>query len=291
MLLAEAAAGAISLAAARHKGAHLHTGKKLRGGGRRSGSRRRRSDRDLGLGGEHGNPVDGTHRTRPQQIKLSNQVADGDPDQARRRAVRREHLVRPLLRDLSERCRTTPASRSSTRLPDTPSVNGLNSALLNNNPNADNPQRLSPSQALTCDQNHSYTPEQSADDNGNMDKFVQDTDRRQLLTDRKPGLGSLRPERDRDGLLRRQHRHRAVESRPALHAERQLLRHAVRPLVAGRGQRDQRRHHRRRGRRAGRAARSSTARSTATSIRTSTSAPTARRRRADPARPAAPPPS
>ncbi len=60
--------------------------------------------------------------------------------------------------------------------PNTPSVNGLTSALLNNNPNEYNPQRLSPSQALTCDQNHSYTPEQSADDNGNMDKFVQDTD-------------------------------------------------------------------------------------------------------------------
>jgi phospholipase C len=60
-------------------------------------------------------------------------------------------------------------------LPNTPSVNGLNSTLLNNNPNADNPQRLSPSEAVTCDQNHSYTPEQSADDNGNMDKFVQNT--------------------------------------------------------------------------------------------------------------------
>jgi phospholipase C len=63
-----------------------------------------------------------------------------------------------------------------TPLPNTPSVNGLTPTLLNNNPNSSNPQRLSPSQALTCDQNHSYTPEESADDNGNMDKFDQFTD-------------------------------------------------------------------------------------------------------------------
>jgi len=59
--------------------------------------------------------------------------------------------------------------------PGTPSVNGLTPALLNNNPNLDNPQRLGPSQAVTCDQNHGYTAEQSAYDGGKMDKFVQDT--------------------------------------------------------------------------------------------------------------------
>jgi phospholipase C len=62
--------------------------------------------------------------------------------------------------------------------PDTPSVNGLGTALLNNNPNAANPQRLDPnvpSQVVTCDQNHAYKAEQSAFDHGLMDKFVQDT--------------------------------------------------------------------------------------------------------------------
>jgi phospholipase C len=58
---------------------------------------------------------------------------------------------------------------------DTPTVNGLNGALLTANPNENNPQRLGLDQALTCDQNHSYTPEQSAFDGGLMDKFVQDT--------------------------------------------------------------------------------------------------------------------
>src|SRR5579859_3802204 len=57
----------------------------------------------------------------------------------------------------------------------TPSVNGLSPALLNHNPNEDNPTRFTFSQALTCDQDHAYTAEQSAFDGGLMDKFVQDT--------------------------------------------------------------------------------------------------------------------
>jgi phospholipase C len=59
--------------------------------------------------------------------------------------------------------------------PNTPSVNGLNEFLLTQNPNLFNPQRLTHSQALTCDQNHDYTPEQQAFDHGLMDKFVQFT--------------------------------------------------------------------------------------------------------------------
>ena len=48
--------------------------------------------------------------------------------------------------------------------------------LLTNNPNTFNPTRLSHSQALTCDQNHGYTAEQQAVNNGKMDKFVQFTE-------------------------------------------------------------------------------------------------------------------
>jgi len=57
----------------------------------------------------------------------------------------------------------------------TPAVNGLSPELLTNNPNEDQPQRLTPSEALTCDQDHDYTPEQQAMDEGLMDQFVQDT--------------------------------------------------------------------------------------------------------------------
>jgi phospholipase C len=68
--------------------------------------------------------------------------------------------------------------------PGTPTVNGLYSKitksgpvgpLLSSNPNLFNPQRLTQSEALTSDQNHGYTPEQKAVDNGKMDMFVQDT--------------------------------------------------------------------------------------------------------------------
>ena len=62
-----------------------------------------------------------------------------------------------------------------TPLRGTPSVNGLTPALLNNNPNENQPTRLSFDQALTCDQGHDYTPEQQAMDGGLMDKFVQYT--------------------------------------------------------------------------------------------------------------------
>jgi phospholipase C len=57
----------------------------------------------------------------------------------------------------------------------TPSVNGLTSQLLTHNPNLYNPARLDRSQALTCDQDHGYTDEQKAYDNGKVDKFVQYT--------------------------------------------------------------------------------------------------------------------
>jgi phospholipase C len=58
----------------------------------------------------------------------------------------------------------------------TPKVNGLTPQLLTHNPNSFNPERLTPSEALTCDQNHSYQPEQQAADGGKMDEFVQYTE-------------------------------------------------------------------------------------------------------------------
>jgi phospholipase C len=56
--------------------------------------------------------------------------------------------------------------------PHTPRANNLLSGgLLDQNPNSVNPFRLDHSQAWTCDQNHSYTPEQKAFDHGLMDQF------------------------------------------------------------------------------------------------------------------------
>ncbi|HXN65007.1 MAG TPA: alkaline phosphatase family protein [Candidatus Acidoferrales bacterium] len=60
--------------------------------------------------------------------------------------------------------------------PNTPQPNNLLSGgLLDQNPNSVQPFRLDRTQALTCDQNHDYTPEQMAVDHGLMDKFPQST--------------------------------------------------------------------------------------------------------------------
>jgi phospholipase C len=68
--------------------------------------------------------------------------------------------------------------------PFTPPVNGLTFQLLNHNPNftnpangaaAANPFRLDRTQAHTSDQDHDYTPEQMAFDDGKMDLFPLDT--------------------------------------------------------------------------------------------------------------------
>jgi len=61
----------------------------------------------------------------------------------------------------------------------TPSINGLSGALMTKNPNlntanragAANPFRLDRSQAATSDQNHNYTPEQTAMHDGLMDMY------------------------------------------------------------------------------------------------------------------------
>lgn len=56
----------------------------------------------------------------------------------------------------------------------TPRVNNLLSGgLLDNNPNAANPFRIDRSNAVTCDQDHDYGPEQAAFHAGLMDQFVQ----------------------------------------------------------------------------------------------------------------------
>jgi phospholipase C len=72
---------------------------------------------------------------------------------------------------------TNPASEPQfTSLASTPRPNNLLSGgLLTENPNSVQPFRLDRSQAVTCDQNHSYTPEQLAFDLGAMDKFPENT--------------------------------------------------------------------------------------------------------------------
>src|SRR5579859_4627117 len=73
---------------------------------------------------------------------------------------------------------TGAAASSFTAAPNTPKdVNTLANAnlLAPNNPNSVQPSRLAPGQAVTCDQDHDYTPEQQAFNGGLMNKFVEYT--------------------------------------------------------------------------------------------------------------------
>ncbi|HZT28862.1 MAG TPA: alkaline phosphatase family protein [Bryobacteraceae bacterium] len=68
---------------------------------------------------------------------------------------------------------SNPSEPLFTAAPGTPPVNGLNGPLLTNNPNSAPPFRLSRAQAVTCDQDHGYSDEQKAFDNGLMNRFVE----------------------------------------------------------------------------------------------------------------------
>ncbi|HET8553162.1 MAG TPA: alkaline phosphatase family protein [Gammaproteobacteria bacterium] len=65
-----------------------------------------------------------------------------------------------------------PGEPSFHALPDTPTVNGLTPALIKHNPNAVAPFRLDRDRAVTCDQDHRYTPEQYAYHGGLVDRFL-----------------------------------------------------------------------------------------------------------------------
>src|SRR6478735_11536434 len=88
---------------------------------------------------------------------------------------------------------TGTATASFTAAKNTPKdINTLATAglLAPSNPNSAQPARLSPAQAVTCDQDHGYTAEQKAYNGGAMDKFVQFTSRDACGTNQygRPGL-------------------------------------------------------------------------------------------------------
>ena len=56
---------------------------------------------------------------------------------------------------------------------DTPSANGLTPQLIDHDPSSAKPFRLYRSEAVTCDQNHDYKPEQEAYHSGLLDKFIE----------------------------------------------------------------------------------------------------------------------
>jgi phospholipase C len=103
------------------------------------------------------------------------------PDRSRQTATPIKHLVVLFDENVSfdhyfgtyPKAKNTDGTRF-TPISSTPKVDNLsNSGLLVSNPNAYTPSRLTPDEAMTCDQNHSYGPEQKAYNGGAMDKFVE----------------------------------------------------------------------------------------------------------------------
>jgi len=71
------------------------------------------------------------------------------------------------------KAKNPPGEPAFTPLPATSKTNGLTEKLLTKNPNSANPFRLDRNEAATCSQNHSYTAEQLAYNNGRADRFVE----------------------------------------------------------------------------------------------------------------------
>ncbi|HEX4192682.1 MAG TPA: alkaline phosphatase family protein [Stellaceae bacterium] len=111
-------------------------------------------------------------------------TASADPRPRQTTATPIEHLVVIFQENNSfdhyfgtyPRAANPPGEPSFTAADDTPSVNGLNDALLNHNLNSVAPFRLDRSQAaLDCDNSNAYSAEQAAFDHGLMDKFPENT--------------------------------------------------------------------------------------------------------------------
>ena len=147
----------------------------------------------LGAGVAVGTTWGATRRRTPRARSPCPRRARPAPGRSRRTPRRRSstswcsstRTCRSTTTSGRTRSRPTPTGPSSTARRGTPTVNGLYSKitsngpvgpLLTSNPNSFNPKRLTHSQALTCDQNHGYTAEQKAVDNGKMDQFVQNTE-------------------------------------------------------------------------------------------------------------------
>ena len=147
-----------------------------------------------------------------------------DADQAPCGDLPGESLVRRVLRDVSGSRSTRPASPHFTRGRGTPSVNGLTPTLIERNPNSSKPFRIDRIAVVHLRPGprvHGRAEGAQWRPHGPVRAL-----RRAAADQRPPVLPQVGGGRvgHGDGLLRRQHRHRALELRAALRAQRQQLR-------------------------------------------------------------------
>ena len=189
-------------------------------------------------------------RRRRRDAGLERRRAHADTDQARRRDLRRERLVRPLLRDLPERdeprgrvdvlpgarhavgdgpLRVAPDREPEWRQPRAPRP-ARSRASPHLQPEPQLPARAERLRRRSDGQVHRVERHRDHDRQRSRGHPLRPDDGADALDERRPGL------------LRRQHGHSGVELRPALCAERQLLRHDLRALLARRRERRLGRH-------------------------------------------------
>ena len=187
-----------------------------------------------GGGGGRGGPHGGSRRPAAAG-------PDQHADQARRRDLRRERVLRPLLRHLPERDQPGRASRGSPPRTARRRSTGSSRPLLTNNPNSVTAAAPRPLRG-----GH-LRPEPR------LRRRAEGVRRRpdgQVRPSSRPAARAAAARQvDRHGLLRRQHRHRRCGTRPELRDERQLVRHELRPVDGRRDQPGQRPDARRRRRR------------------------------------------
>ena len=163
-------------------------------------------------------------------------------DQAPRRALRRERVVRPLLRHLPVRGEHRRHQvRRQAGHPDRERPLHQDHQVRPGRPAAhEQPERVQPAAADELRGPH-LRPEPRLHAGAEGRRRRQDGPVRPEHRVRHAGRGlrpRVLPARHRHGLLRRQHRHRAVELRAELLDERQRLGHHLRPVHPWRAQRD-----------------------------------------------------
>ncbi|CAK7283542.1 putative Biosynthetic Aromatic amino acid aminotransferase beta [Streptomyces misionensis JCM 4497] len=205
----------------------------------------RKTSRDAQPGRARGSR--GAHRTGQHRARLGRDarprarqaLVDRDADPARRRALRREHLLRPLLRHVPEGRQH--GRHEVHRVEEDPEGH--------RHPRARGAAEEQPepvrAEAAVPVPGDDLRPEPLLRPGAVR---LQRRQGRPVRAEHRGRQVQRRPVRRAgpgDGLLRRQHRHRAVELRPAVHAERPRLQLQLRPVHARRAQPGLRQHARR----------------------------------------------
>ncbi len=208
--------------------------------GRQHGRHRKNvTQEQAGGGARRRRRAHGIHRRRRSghrrsvlggRARRARRFRHGHAHQARRRPLRRKHLLRPLLRDLPQG-----GEQRRDHVPPVAAHPARHRQSAHRRAAEEEPQPV-PAQAAHPAAGHDLRPEPRLRPRAVRLQRRQGRQVRREHRLREVFGQPLRRARPGHGLLRRQHRHRAVELRPALRAQRPVVRHDLRPLHPGRHQ-------------------------------------------------------